>query len=70
MRGVKISLVGIGISLFGLSFATNNIIAIGGTFLGLIVTGIACFVKELKNVKCLRILPYHNYAETKYSIIL
>ena len=28
---------------------------------------IAYFVKELKNVKCLRILPYHNYAETKYS---
>lgn len=30
---------------------------------------IAYFVKELKNVKCLRILPYHNYAETKYSCI-
>ncbi len=46
MRGVKIGLVGIGIALFGISFATNNIIAIGGTFLGLIVTGIGYFVKD------------------------
>jgi len=30
---------------------------------------IAHFVKELKNVKCLRVLPYHNYAETKYSCL-
>ena len=30
---------------------------------------IAYFVKELKTVKCLRVLPYHNYAETKYSSI-
>ena len=27
---------------------------------------IAVFVKELKNMKLLRILPYHNYAEQKY----
>ena len=27
---------------------------------------IAGFVKKLKNVKCLRILPYHNYADAKY----
>ena len=30
---------------------------------------IAHFVTQLKNVKCLRILPYHNYAETKYSCL-
>lgn len=31
------------------------------------VEKIACFVKELKHVKSLRVLPYHNYAEAKYS---
>ena len=46
MRGVKVGLVGIGISLFGLSFATNNIVVIGGTLLGLVVTCIGCFVKD------------------------
>jgi len=28
---------------------------------------IAAFVKDLKSVKVLRILPYHNYAERKYE---
>jgi pyruvate formate lyase activating enzyme len=28
---------------------------------------IAEFVKELKSVKTIRILPYHNYAESKYD---
>lgn len=30
---------------------------------------IARFVKELKHLKCLRVLPYHNYAEMKYSCL-
>ena len=30
---------------------------------------IAHFVKGLHHVKCLRIIPYHNYAETKYSCL-
>ncbi len=30
---------------------------------------IADFVKELKNVTCLRVLPYHNYAEEKYACL-
>jgi len=30
---------------------------------------IAAFVKELKNMKLLRILPYHNYAEQKYHCL-
>ncbi|MBQ9760566.1 MAG: glycyl-radical enzyme activating protein [Clostridia bacterium] len=28
---------------------------------------IACFVKDLKHVTCLRVLPYHSYAERKYA---
>lgn len=31
------------------------------------VEQIVAFVKNLKNVKCLRVLAYHNYAESKYS---
>ena len=30
---------------------------------------IATFVKNLKNVKILRILPYHNYADRKYNCL-
>lgn len=30
---------------------------------------IAEFVKELKNVRVLRVLPYHNYAEAKYACL-
>lgn len=30
---------------------------------------IAAFVRELKNVKLLRILPYHNYADRKYNCL-
>ena len=30
---------------------------------------IACFVKALKNVTCVRILPYHNYADRKYECL-
>ncbi len=33
------------------------------------VQDIAEFVKELKNVKCIRILPYHNYAQRKYDCL-
>ena len=30
---------------------------------------IACFVKELKHVTCVRVLAYHNYAERKYECL-
>ncbi|MBQ3085362.1 MAG: glycyl-radical enzyme activating protein [Clostridia bacterium] len=30
---------------------------------------IATFVKQLKNMKILRILPYHNYADRKYNCL-
>ena len=30
---------------------------------------IAEFVSRLNNVKCVRILPYHNYAERKYNAL-
>ena len=30
---------------------------------------IADFVKELRNVKCIRVLKYHNYAEQKYTAL-
>lgn len=31
--------------------------------------GIAAFVGHLKNVKILRVLPYHNYADRKYNCL-
>ena len=31
------------------------------------VDKIAHFIKELKNVKCVRVLAYHNYADKKYE---
>lgn len=33
------------------------------------VEAVARFVKELKNVRCLRVLAYHNYAERKYECL-
>ncbi len=45
MRGVKIGIVGICVSLMGLSIATNNVAAIGGAVMGFILSLIACFVK-------------------------
>jgi len=33
------------------------------------VEKIADFVKELNNVKCIRVLSYHNYAERKYEAL-
>ena len=31
--------------------------------------GIANFVRQLKNVKIMRVLPYHNYADRKYNCL-
>ncbi len=37
MKGTKIMLIGLAVSLFGLSLATNNVFAVGGTLLGLLI---------------------------------
>ena len=33
------------------------------------VERVARFVKDLKNVKFMRVLPYHNYAKRKYECL-
>lgn len=46
MKGIKLGIVGVCLGLLGIAFSTNNILAIGGAFLGLIVAVIGCFVKD------------------------
>lgn len=46
MTGIKISIVGICVSLFGLAMATNNIIAISAAAVGLVISIIGCIVKD------------------------
>lgn len=46
MKGVKVGLLGVCLSLMGLAVASNNIIAIGLGFIGLAVSVAALFVKE------------------------
>ena len=46
MKGIKIGIAGICVSLFGIAFATNNFIAICGTSIGLFLAFVGCFVKD------------------------
>lgn len=46
MKGVKVGLLGICLSLMGLAAASNNIVAIGLGFIGVTVSVSALFVKE------------------------
>ena len=46
MKGIKLGIVGICLSLFGIAFATNHIIAISGAALGLIVSFAGYFAKD------------------------
>ena len=46
MRGIKISIVGVCVSLLGIAYATNIFIAVCGAYIGLLLSIIGCFVKE------------------------
>jgi len=46
MKGVKVGLLGVCLSLMGLAVASNNIIAIGLGFIGVTVSVAAMFVKD------------------------
>lgn len=46
MKGIKLGISGVCISLFGIACATNNIIAVCGAALGLLLSLAGCFVKD------------------------
>ena len=46
MKGVKVGLLGVCLSLMGLAAATNNVIAVGLGFIGVTVAVAAVFVKD------------------------
>jgi len=46
MKGTKIGILGICISLLGIAFAMNNFIAICGATIGVLFSLVGCFIKE------------------------
>ena len=46
MKGIKIGIVGVCVSLFGIALALNNIFAICGGMIGLLLAIIGCVVKD------------------------
>ena len=46
MRGIKIGIVGVCLSLMGIAFAMNNFIAISAASVGLLLSIVGCFVKD------------------------
>lgn len=46
MRGIKIGIVGVCLSLMGIAFAMNNFIAISAAAVGLLLSIVGCFVKD------------------------
>lgn len=46
MKGIKIGIVGVCISLLGMALSTNNAIAYGCAIIGLLISIIGCFIKE------------------------
>ena len=46
MKGIKIGIAGICVSLLGIAFAMNNFIAICGASIGFLCAFIGCFVKD------------------------
>jgi len=45
MKGIKIGIAGICVSLLGIAFAMNNFIAISAASVGLLLSIVGCFVK-------------------------
>ena len=46
MKGIKIGIVGVCVSLFGIALALNNFFAICGGMIGLLLAIIGCVVKD------------------------
>lgn len=46
MKGIKIGIVGVCVSLLGIAFAMNNFIAICGAAIGFLLALVGCFVKD------------------------
>ena len=46
MKGIKIGIIGICVSLFGIAFAINNFIAISAASIGLLLSIVGCFIKD------------------------
>ena len=51
MKGIKIGIVGICVSLLGIAFAMNNFIAICGASIGLLLAVVGCFRKDETGIK-------------------
>ena len=45
MKGIKIGIVGVCVSLVGIAFAMNNFIAISAASGGLLLSIVGCFIK-------------------------
>lgn len=50
MKGIKIGIVGVCVSLVGIAFAMNNFIAISAASVGLLISIVGCFVKDSKPI--------------------
>lgn len=46
MKGIKIGIVGVCLSLLGIALSTNNVLAYGCAALGLLASIIGCLIKE------------------------
>ena len=46
MKGIKIGIVGVCVSLLSTAFATNNFITICGASIGLLLSFVGCFIKD------------------------
>lgn len=46
MKGIKVGIVGVCVSLVGIAFAMNNFIAISAAFVGLLLSIVGCFIKD------------------------
>lgn len=46
MKGIKVGILGISIGLLGIAFSTNNMIAMSGCAIGVVVSIVGYFVKD------------------------
>jgi len=46
MKGIRIGIVGVCVSMLGIAFAMNNFIAICGASIGFLLSVAGCFIKD------------------------
>lgn len=46
MKGLKLGIAGICVSLLGIAFAMNNFLAISGAAIGVLFSLVGCFIKD------------------------